>query len=647
MNPTRLAAGRLALAAIALGLSLSTSSAEEWLTTSSLINPNAETEAFQRYDYVNPDAPKGGTLNRTAIGTFDSFNPFIVRGTAPAGLSNFGGYLYDTLMQQSPAQPATSHPLIAEAFKYPDDYSSATYRLNPDARWYDGKPITAGDVVWSFKTLKKISPLYQRYYANVSEAVALSDHLVQFRFDQTGNRELPHIMGDLAVLPKHWWEGKDSSGKKRDITQPTLEPPLGSGPYRIASFEPGSEIVWKRVEDYWAADLPTNVGRHNFDTMKFVYFQDDNAAWQAFTKGGYEDVRIENRSRRWATGYDFPAFKAGKVVKKTYPVTAIQPMQAFVMNTRRDKFKDRRVRRALTLAFNFQAMNRKLFYGYYKRTRSYFQDSELASRGLPSGKELEILKTVKDLVPPEVFTEKFTLPVYDSPEAGRRYLRQASELLDEAGWKLPPEPGIWQSLLAWVGLANAPPDTKFRINDQGQRFTVEFLGNNPTANRVTAPFIENLRRIGIDASLRVIDTTQYINRMRNFDFDIITTVLQQSQSPGNEQRDFWSSAAAEQPGSRNYAGIENKAVDELVNRIIYARDRDELVAATRALDRVLLWNYYMVPQWYRPNMWVAYWDKFGIPEKQPTYTGVDLQSWWINPEKAQALKAAAGAEEGN
>src|SRR5690606_799577 len=332
-------------------------------------------------------------------------------------------------------------------------------------------------------------------------------------------------------------------------------------------------------------------------------------------------------------------------VKRTFKTSSIEPMQAFVLNTRRDKFKDRRVREALTLAFDFEDMNRKLFYGYYERTDSYFEDGEMEARGLPKGKELEILNSVKDLVPPEVFTKEFNLPVYNSREAARDYLRRASELLDEAGWKLPPEPGIWQSLLASVGLADEPPDERFRINEEGQRFTIEFLGNSPTDNRVTAPFIENLRLLGIDASLRVVDTTQYINRVRNFDFDIITTVLQQSQSPGNEQRDFWGSAAADRPGSRNYAGIKNKAVDELINRIIYANDREELVAATRALDRVLLWNYYMIPQWHLSEIWVAYWDKFGIPEKQPSYIGIDLMSWWIDPEKVRALEASAGGED--
>lgn len=639
----RQTAGKLSLAATILAATLSFSHAQEWRTSSSLIDPDVETETFEHYDYVNPDAPKGGTLNSIAIGTFDSFNPFIVRGTAAAGLNGFGGLLYDTLMQQSTAEPGTSHALIAEAFKYPDDYSSATYRLNPDARWYDGEPITAEDVVWSFDQLTEVSQLYNRYYANVTKAEALDEHTVKFTFDQTGNRELPHIMGDLAVLPKHWWTGEDSDGKKRDLTQPTLEPPMGSGPYRIASFKPGAEIIWQRVDDYWAADLPVNVGRYNFDTREYTYFQDENAAWQAFTKGGYEDIRRENRSQRWATGYDFPAFNAGDVVKKAYDTTSGEPMQAYVMNMRRDKFKDRRVREALTMAFDFESMNRKLFNGYYERTDSYFESSELEATGLPEGKELDILDTVKDQVPPEVFTEEFKLPVYDGPEAARDHLREASRLLDEAGWTLPPEPGMFTGLLAWIGLADEPADSRFRVNADGKRFTIEFLASDPSDNRVMEPFINNLRSIGIDASLRIVDTSQYINRYRGFDFDMLTAVFPQSQSPGNEQRDYWSSEAADQPGSRNLPGIRNEAIDKLIDKVIYAKDREELVAATHALDRVLLWNYYMVPQWHLSEVWIAYWNKFGIPDKQPTYSGVDTDSWWIEQDKAEAVDAKVGS----
>jgi microcin C transport system substrate-binding protein len=612
-----------ALAAF-VALGVSAAQADEWRTTSSLISESAETQGFERYAHVNPDAPKGGRFNAIATGTFDSFNPFIVRGTPAAGLTGFGGFLWDTLMQQSVADPGTSHALIAEAFKYPDDYSSVTYRIDADARWHDGTPITAEDVIWSFEKLTEVSQLYNRYYANVTEVTALSEREVEFRFDQTGNRELPHIIGDLAVLPKHWWEGKDAHGAARDITRPTLEPPLGSGPYRIESFKPGAEIVWKRVEGYWAAELPVNVGRYNFDRRRYLYFQDDNAEWQAFTKGGLEDLRVENRAQRWATGYNFPAFERGDVIKRTFATTSGEPMQGFVLNTRRPQFQDRRVREALTFAFDFESMNRTLFYGLYSRTTSYFQGGELASGGLPQGLELEILETVRDEVPEEVFTQEFTLPVFDTPQALRQNLRRASQLLAEAGWKV---------------------QGGRLVNERGEQMRIEFLGRDPTDERVNGPFIDNLRRLGIDATLRIVDVTQYINRVRSFDYDVVTSVLMQSQSPGNEQREFWSSQAADMQGSRNVAGIRDKAVDTLIDRVIFAKNREELVAATHALDRVLLWGFYLVPQWHNPEAWVAYWNKFGIPEHQPSYAGVDLESWWIHEHRESEIERSIEADE--
>ena len=597
--------------------------AEEWRTYSSLSGPSKYGDKFERYDYVNPDAPKGGTINSVVSGTFDSFNPFIVRGTPAAGLVAFGGgFLYDTLMEQATDEASVSHPLIAEAFKYPEDFSSATYRLDPRARWHDGKPVTVDDMVWSFNVLKANSPMYNRYYENVTEAVALNDREVEFRFDQKGNRELPKIMGDLVVLPKHWWEGTDASGKKRDITQPTLEPPLGSAAYRIATFKPGAEIVWTRVEDYWGAKLPVKIGRENFDRRRIAYFQDDNAVWQAFTKGGYQDIRPENRAQKWATEYNFPAFKAGDVIKGEFETTSNEPMQGFTLNLRRPQFQDRRVREALTYAYDFESMNRTLFYGLYKRTDSYFEGGELASSGLPQGRELEILTEYKDKLPPELFTQEFKLPVYDTPQATRENLRKAYDLFKQAGW--------------------VNKGGKLVNEKTGEQFRMEFLGDDPTDERVTAPFMDNLRRLGIDASLRIVDRSQYVNRIQNFDFDSVTVVQAQSSSPGNEQRDFWSGRAADLPGSRNYAGIKDPVVDALVDRVIFAKDHDELVAATHALDRVLLWNYYYVPQYNNPNVWLAYWNKFGIPEKQPDYTGPDTESWWIDPEKDKALAAKYG-----
>jgi len=597
--------------------------ADEWRTYSSLTGPSKYGDTFARYDYVNPDAPKGGTVNSVVSGTFDSFNPYIVRGTPAAGLAGFGGgFLYDTLMEQSTDEPSVSHPLIAEAFKFPEDFSSATYRLDPRAKWHDGQPITVDDVVWSFNVLKANSPLYNRYYENVTEAVALNDREVEFRFDQKGNRELPKIMGDLVVLPKHWWEGTDAGGRKRDITQPTLEPPLGSAAYKIGSFRPGAEIVWTRVDDYWGAKLPVKLGRENYDRRRIAYFQDDNAVWQAFTKGGYQDIRPENRAQKWATEYNFPAFKAGDVVKGEFETTSNEPMQGFALNLRRPQFQDRRVRQALSYAYDFESMNRTLFYGLYKRTDSYFEGGELASGGLPQGRELEILTEYKDKLPPELFTQEFALPTYATPQATRENLRKAHELFREAGW--------------------VTKGGKLVNEKTGEQFKIEFLGQDPSTERVTAPFMDNLRRLGIDASLRIVDQSQYVNRIQNFDFDSVTVVQAQSNSPGNEQRDFWSSRAADLPGSRNYSGIKDPVVDALVDRVIFAKDYDELVASTHALDRVLLWNYYYVPQYNNPTVWLAYWNKFGIPEKQPNYVGPDTESWWIDPEKEKALAAKYG-----
>ncbi|PBB20833.1 extracellular solute-binding protein [Mesorhizobium sp. WSM4313] len=606
--------------ALAFAASLQAGFADEWRTTSSLIGPSKYGDNFQHYDYVNPNAPKGGTYNAVAIGTFDSFNPFIVQGSPAAGFADFGGsLLYDTLMEQATDEGSVSHPLIADAFKYPADFSSATYRLDPRAKWHDGKPITVDDVVWSFQVLKANSPRYNRYFENVTEAVAVSDREVEFHFNQKGNRELPKILGDLVVLPKHWWEGTDASGKKRDITRPTLEPPLGSAAYKIASFKPGSEIVWQRVPDYWGAKLPVKIGRENFDVQRFTYILDDNAAWQAFTKGGLDDIHREMSSRKWATAYDFPAFKGGDVIKKTFESEHAQPMQGFVFNQRRALFQDRRVREALTQPFDFETMNRTLFFGFNTRTSSYFQGTELASSGLPQGKELKILEKYRDKLPPELFTQEFKLPVYDSPQAERKHLKRAVDLLAQAGWQI--------------------KGGKMINTKSGEPLKFEILGSNDTDQVISSPYIANLRKIGIDATLRIIDQTQYINRINHFDFDMVTTVLQQSESPGNEQREFWSSKAADAPGSRNLMGIKDPVVDALIDRIVFASDRADLIAATHALDRVLLWNFYVLPQYHRTAVWYAYWNKFGMPDKQPSYRGADIDSWWIDTAKEKALAA--------
>ena len=615
-------AGTVILLATTLGLP-APAGAEEWRTISTLIGTSKYDAGFPHYDYVNVDAPKGGTLNSAAYGTFDSFNPFVVRGTPAVGFVNFGGGLaYDTLMQQSTQEPSTSHTLLAEAFSYPDDYSSAIYRLDPRARWHDGTPVTVEDVIWSFNVLKEQSPLYNGYYANVTEAVALSDREVEFRFDQKGNRELPHIMGDLVVLPKHWWEGTDASGNKRNIAEPSLEPPMGSGPYRVSSFKPGSEIVWERVPDYWGKDLPVKLGRENFDTLRYTYFRDPTAEWEAFKKGRIEDIRIERRSQYWAEGYNFPAFTEGKVQKKAFPSTAPQPMQGFALNMRRPQLQDPLVREALTYAYNFEFQNRTMLYGLRTRTDSYFENGELASSGMPQGRELEILEEFRGDIPERIFTEPFKLPVFDTPQAERENLRKAYELLREAGYE--------------------NRDGKLVKADTGEQLKLEYLGASPTDEIIAGQFIDNLKKLGIDATLRIVDPNQELNRVRAFDFDMTTAVLAQSLSPGNEQRDFWSSQSADVPGSRNLSGIRNPVVDALVDKVIYADSREELLAATHALDRVLLWNFYYIPQYHSPEEWVAWWDKFGMPESQPSYAGVDTDSWWIDPAKEAALQGSAG-----
>ncbi len=590
-----------------------------WRTSTTLIGPSKYAEEFKHFDYVNPNAPKGGTLNRAVRGTFDSFNPFIVKGNPAAGVTYQGGLLWENLMAKGLDEPASSHPLIAEAFTYPDDYSSATYRLNPKARWHDGKPITVEDVKWSMATLKEHSPQYNRYFGDVKEVRIDNEREVTFLFAEKGNRELPVIIGDLPVLPKHWWEGTDSKGNKRDFTRSTLEPPLGSGPYKIAEFSAGSSISWARVEDYWAKDLPVNVGRYNVGLYKYQYYGDSNAIWEAFKKGGLDDYRRENRSKRWATEYVFPAFKSGDVRKVEFQGTGGYVINMFQMNSRRELFQDRRVRKALVWALNFEKMNEDLFYGLYSRSTSYFGGTELAAKGLPSAEELKILEPFRGQIPDEVFTEEYKVPVYETRRDQRKHLRTALGLLKDAGW--------------------VQKDSKLVNEKTGAVFKFEILTSSPSAERTWSPWMNSLRLLGIDAQLRVVDTSQYIQRATNFDFDVIAVPSQQSVSPGNEQREYWSSKSAKQTGSRNYMGASNPAIDALVEQIIFAKDRETLINTTRALERILQFEYYAVPAWYGAKDWYAFWDKIQITEKQPEYYGLDPFSWWIDPAKEAAHNA--------
>ncbi|MFC4626409.1 extracellular solute-binding protein [Daeguia caeni] len=598
---------------------LADTSEPQWRTASSLIGEPKYPADFKHYDHVNPQAPKGGTLNRVAVGTFDTLNPYLVQGVAAAGLSQFGGgLLYDTLMADAVDQASTQYPLIAEALQYPDDYSWVKFRLNPNAKWHDGQPITVEDVIWSFNVLKKQSPMYNKYFGDVESAEKTGEHEVKFTFAKAGNRELPQIIGGLVVLPKHWWEGKDAQGRQRDISRPTLEIPLGSSAYRIEKVVPGRSITYARVDDYWGKDLPVNVGRNNFDRIHYEYYMNEDTAWEAFKKGGHDDYRPEMRIQRWMEGYDFPAVQRGDVIKKSFPYNAAGRMQAYFLNTRKPQLQDEKVRKALTYAFDFESMNRLLFFNQYQRINSYFAGNELELKGPPTPAEVAILETVEDALPAEALTQEFRLPVNDTPQSLRKNLLTALKLFAEAGWTL--------------------KGSKL-VNSEGKQFTLEFLGDDPTDDRIFSPFVQNLRKIGIDAKVRIVDTAQYQARLNDFDFDVINGVIAQSSSPGNEQRDMWGSKAADMKGSRNYAGIRNPAIDKLIERLIYAKDRDDLVAATHALDRALLWNYYVVPQWYSDHLNVAYWNKFGMPETQPEYAGIDPYSWWIDPEKEAKLKS--------
>jgi microcin C transport system substrate-binding protein len=587
-----------------------------WRHGASLLGDLKYPPDFKRFDYVNPNAPKGGTVRLSGFGgTYDNFNPVVagVKGTIADGAAA----IYDTLLVSPLDEVETSYGLLAEGLTYPEDFSSVTYRLRPFAKWHDGKPVTPEDVVFSFNAFKTNSPLYSKYYQHVTKAEKTGDHDVTFTFDAPGNRELPLIVGQLSVLPKHWFEGTDKNGNKRNVANTTLEPPLGNGAYRIKDFVPGRSMVYERVKDYWGKDLPVNIGRDNFDELRFEYYRDAQVGLEAF-KADQIDFRTENIAKNWATAYDFPAVTDKRVVKEEFPVRGQGNMQAFVLNTRRGKFADARVRRAFNLALDFEELNKQFFFGQYQRIASYFDGTELASSGLPSGRELEILQTVRDQVPPEVFTTEYKNPVNGNPENVRNNLREASRLLREAGWEIRNQK-----------LVNAKT---------GEPMTVEVLNpaNSPNNfERVLLFYRPALERLGMSVTPRSVDDAQYENRVRKWDYDIIVSSWPESLSPGNEQREFWGSKAADEVGSRNTIGIKNPAVDKLIESVIFAKNREELVAAARALDRVLLWNQYVVPHWTTSFSRTARWDRFSHPDEMPEYGSDAFPTiWWWDAAKA-------------
>jgi microcin C transport system substrate-binding protein len=586
--------------------------AATWTHGASLLGNLKYPAGFRHFDYVNADAPKGGSVRRAAVGTFDSFNIVIagIKGNLGQGVE----LIYDTLMAPSLDEVASEYGLIAEAVRYPSDFAWVSFRLHPAAKWHDGQTISPEDVIYSLEVFKRLHPLLATYYRHVARAEQIGESEVKFAFDSPGIRALPHILGQLTVLPKHWWEGMDSSGQRRVVSETTLEPPLGSGAYRIKSFEADRSIVYEAVSDYWAKDLPINVGANNFRELRFDYFRDPTVAFEAF-KAGDLDWRTENVAKNWATGYDFPAVLERRVVREEFPIRNVGTMQGFAFNTRRKKFRDPRARRAFNFAFDFEKINKAFFYGEYTRIASYFDGTELASSGLPRRRELEFLEAIRSEVPPEIFTTPYWNPISGSEAAERANLLEATRLLLQAGFKVD-------------NLVLLDPET-------GQQMKVEFLIGDQSFERIVLFYQTCLHRLGISVTVRYVDDVQYFNRLREWDFDIVVVNWLETLTPGGEQRDYWGSAAADTPGSRNLVGIKNPAVDTLIERIIFAESRDDLVAATRALDRVLLWNHYVVPQWNFNTLRTARWDRFGRPGRMPEYGLSAFPAlWWWEENRA-------------
>jgi len=556
---------------------------------------------FKAFDYVNPDAPKGGEVRLYGLGSFDSLNPFIVKGEAPAGIA----YTYATLLTSSADEPFSSYGLVAESLEVPADRSWVIFNLRKEARFHDGTAITADDVIFSFNILRaQGQPSYRIYYGGVVKVEKLGERRVKFTFAPGDNRELPLILGQLPVLSQAYWA-------KHQFDQTTLEPPLGSGPYQVDSFEAGRFLRLKRVETWWGKDLGVARGFYNFAFLRWDYYRDTTVALEAFKAGDY-DFRVEGESKKWATAYDFPALSAGLAIKRNFSHQRPTGLQAFAFNIRRDLFKDRRVREALTLAFDFEWSNKTLFYGQYRRAESYFNNSDLASRGLPSPEELKILEPYRGRIPDEIFTKSYEAPKTDGSGNPRDNLRQAAKLLQEAGWQV--------------------KDGKL-VDGTGKPFVFELLLSQPMWERIALPFAKNLEKLGITMSLRTVDSAQYGNRTNSFDYDMIVDAWGETESPGNEQAEFWGSAAARIPGSHNAVGISDPVIDELIAKLIASPTREDLVTRTRALDRVLLWGYYVIPHWYRDQDFVAYWNKFGMPNVLPTQ-GLQFDAWWVLPNSS-------------
>ena len=562
-------------------------------------------DSFQYVDYANPDAPKGGKIILSSTGSYDSFNPFILKGTAAAGIGN----LYETLTTGSSDEAFTEYGLIAKTIEWPDDRSWVAFTIREEAVWHDGKKISPEDVIWTFNTLmEKGHPFYKYYYGDVVEVIQENDNKVRFNFKGNTNLELPLIVGQLPVLPKHYWTNKNFEETSMDI-------PIGSGPYKIKNFDAGRTITYELDSDYWGKNIPIKKGTENFGVIQYEYYKDRSIEREAF-KSGDIDLFSENTSKDWATSYDTPAVQNGLIKKELIEHQNPQGMQGFAFNTRKEIFEDKRVREALSYAFDFEWTNKNLFYNAYKRTNSFFENSELASSGVPLGGELDLLNDYRELLPQKLFQEEYNPPKTDGSGFMRKELQEATKLLQDAGWEL--------------------QEGKLINKKSGSKFEFELLLVSPAFERIVLPFKDNLAKLGIDVSVRTIDSAQYQNRLDGFDFDMIVSTFSQSLSPGNEQRNFWGSDAAKTNGSRNIIGISNEVIDSLIEKVISAKDREDLIMTTRALDRVLLWNHYVIPQWHISAYRTLYWDIFDKPSVRPKYS-LGTNTWWVVADKASTI----------
>ncbi len=559
---------------------------------------------FTHWPYVNPDAPKGGRIVLRGFGTFDSLNPIILKGEWPTSL----GLMSDSLMAASGDELSSAYGLIAETVEYPEDKSWIIFNLRPEAHYHDGVPITAGDFVFAYDAIMAHGrPFLKSFYADVEKVEALDDRRLKVSFKTRHTMKPLLTVSGFSPRPRHYWE-------TRDISKTYLEPPLTSGPYRIKSLEAGRSITYERVKDYWGKDLAINLGINNFDEIHYDFYRDLTIAFEAF-KAGEVDYVQENSSKRWTNGYDIEQVKENRIVKRVLPDQTPQAVQAYFFNQRRSKFSDERVREAIGYLYDFEAVQRTFLYGLRKRSKSYFPNSEYGASGPPTAEELAILEPFRNKLKPQVLTEAFEPPKTDGSGRIRRNLRKALALFKEAGWVL--------------------ENQKLINTSSGEQLSIEFLLGSPTLEPFANAFVKNLERAGILGSVRIVDTAQYSNRVDDWDFDIITVRLNFFPPPGAEMRNYYGSAAADVRGSANMGGIKNEVVDALIEQIIDAKDLDILKATTRALDRVLLWDHNIIPQYHDNEFWIAYWNRFGYPERNPRYAVGFINTWWVD----EALEA--------